>query len=503
MQQIDQYLNGLTMYRVVLYGLVVITVCAVIFSLFGILPYTATSLVLSLAILIPVSYGLNIAIGKLFSVNTNLESSIITALILFLILPPAASWDEARTLLIATCVAIVSKYVIVFRKKHIFNPAAIAGVILVAAGDYGASWWVGSRMLIPVTAVVGALIVRKIRRPHLFFSYFIAFLIALVFTGLTNGENIYHLVTESMMSWPVIFFGTVMLTEPLTTPPTRTLQIMYGALVGILSGLRFHFGPFYSTPEFALVSGNIISYAISPHYRFTLIFKKKVALSHSIYEFRFSRPPAFDYQPGQYLEWTVPPARSDRRGNRRYFTIASSPTEQHIAVTMKIPEYASSFKRTLSQFAAGDRITASQRAGDFTLLPGTDNNLVFIAGGIGITPFRSMIKFLIDTKRKRNITLIYTAPHPDEFVYMSLFESAQKYGVVTHKVLTKAENKPPRWDGLTGRLNETTIRTLVPDIQSSTFYISGPNAMVDSYKHLLISLAVPSSRIVTDYFPGL
>src|SRR5258708_34079548 len=108
------------------------------------------------------------------------------------------------------------------------------------------------------------------------------------------------------------------------------------------------------------------------------------------------------------MEWTVGHAHSDTGGNRRYFTLASSPTEKEVHLGVRFYDPSSSFQRAVVELPAGSTIVAGQVAGEFTLPKDPQKKLVFIAGGIGITPFRSMVKYLLDRDEKRAITLFYS-----------------------------------------------------------------------------------------------
>jgi len=157
-----------------------------------------------------------------------------------------------------------------------------------------------------------------------------------------------------------------------------------------------------------------------------------------VYEFAFTPLDGkLAYKPGQYLEWTLPHKRHDSRGNRRYFTIASSPTETEIKLAARIDtEHSSTFKKALLDMKPGDEIWASQLGGDFRLSRDKGEKLVFIAGGIGITPFRSMVQSIVDQGQRRDITLLYTSLAADGFAYWPLFNQAVASGVKPIYVIT-------------------------------------------------------------------
>lgn len=490
------------MYRVVLYGLLVMVIYSFILSLAGALPFKPFELLLLLATLTFICYFGNILISKLLKSVINAESSLITALILYFLLWPSVEMHNVLLFAFTGFIAMASKFFIAYKKKHIFNPAAFAAVSLALFGT-GALWWVGTPLMLPVTLVVGLLIVRKIRKFTLFLTFLgVTLAFFLIQTTIGNLNPINETV-QFFSSFPVIFFGTIMLTEPLTMPPTRRLQMLYAALAGILFSWQGSFGAIILTTELVLLFGNIFSFLASPKYRLFLSLKNKLALARDTFEFTFPKPQNFNFKPGQYLEWTLPGLKTDGRGNRRYFTIASSPTEEFLKLGIKFNNPTSSFKRALREWASDGKIAAGQLMGDFVMPSDRNKKLVFIAGGIGVTPFRSMIKYLLDKNEKRDIVLFYANKTKDEIAYKELFDEAQKaLNIKVIYILTEEQTVPQGITGEIKRLDESILKKHVPDYISRTFYLSGPNGMVEGYKKLLAKLSIKPSAIVTDYFPG-
>src|SRR5690606_30753698 len=121
----------------------------------------------------------------------------------------------------------------------------------------------------------------------------------------------------------------------------------------------------FNSPEFSLSIGNLFAYATSFKKKLTLILKEKKEIAKDTFEYVFHVPQTVAFKPGQYLEWTLP-HRADNRGIRRYFTIASSPTEPSLSIGVRMSEGGSSFKYNL--FNLKDKpIFATNLAGDFTL----------------------------------------------------------------------------------------------------------------------------------------
>jgi glycine betaine catabolism B len=487
---LDNFLNSITMYRLVLYYLIFLLFVAFVLSVFGLMSFSAISLGVSIIILVSISWVTNIIFARIYNVGTNVESVYITALILALIITPAISLKSIEFIGLSALLAIASKYLINIKGKHIFNPAAIGVVLAGFIFNMYASWWIGTAILFPFT-LAGIIIVKKIRRFDMVFYFFIFSLISILLLSFIHGNtNPFLIIKNIFIDSPILFFAFIMFTEPLTTPPSSVLQNIYAVIVGILFA-PLKLGVIYTTPEIALSIGNVFSYLVSPKEKLILKLTEKNKLTSSIYEYIFENKEKLKFTAGQYMEWTLPHASSDSRGVRRYFTLASSPTEDDIKLGIRFEKdvKGSSFKNKLLTLKIGDEIVASQLAGDFTLPKNASQKLVFIAGGIGITPFRSIIKYLKDTNQKRDIILIYSDKNKNEMVYKEIFDHSPI------KVLYWETQKE-------GYLTKEFITKNIPDFQKRIFYLSGPQNLVKSIESVLFTLKVPKSTVKLDYFPG-
>lgn len=502
MRFIDNFLDSITMYRLILYYLGVLSWITLMGSFFGFISYHPISLILSLVSIIILSAATNHLFSYVFKVHINFESVYITALILFLIIPPVTNVSDFILLGWAGILANASKYILAISKKHIFNPAAIAVVFTGLLLGQSVTWWVGSSFMLPFVLIGGLLLIWKIRRIELVISFILISLITSIGFGLFNHIDLITLSKQILLESPLLFFAFVMITEPLTTPPTKKLQVIYGSLVGFLYVPQIHIFSIFSTPELALVLGNIFSYFVSPKGKFMLTLKEKIQIAPDIYHFVFTSPKKLEFLSGQYMEWTLKHDHPDVRGSRRYLTIASAPTEEDISIGVKFYEKSSTYKKALISMQEGDEIMAGGLAGEFVLPNDPKVKLAFIAGGIGITPFRSMIKYLIDTKQKRTVILLYSCLTPQEVVYEEIFDAARnELGIKTVYIVDNINNFP-NWVGRVGKVDEAVITAEIPDYKERNFYISGPPSMVSTFKGILTKMGVSSSRIKTDYFPG-
>lgn len=502
--RIDYLLNRVTMYRLVLYVLMGFIALGVVLSFFKLLPFSPLWLLLSTAFLVVICWAANSLLASIFAVPTNIESAFITALILALIIDPARSPGDLEFLGWAAVLAISSKYILALNNKHLFNPAAIAVVITSFALGESASWWVGTASMLPVVLIGGVLLVRKIRQGGMVILFVMASLITICLVSLLQGLPVTKELQQLLLQSPLFFFATIMLTEPLTAPPTQKLKLIYTVIVGVLFIPQIHIGSIYSTPELALVIGNVYAYIVSPKQKVALKVKTKSKLSSDIAEFVFKPSQRLVFEPGQYMELTLAHPKPDSRGNRRFFTLASSPTEENLHLGVRFYANSSSFKKALYRINGRTQIIAAQIAGDFTLPRDPKQKLVFIAGGIGITPFRSMLKYLIDTKQQRDIVLFYANGTADEIAYQNILSEAQmKLGIRVFYTLTNTAVVPRNWPGLVGRIDEYMLQQAVPDYNERTFYVSGPPEMVRAYEHLLKNMHVKSKQIKRDFFPGI
>jgi ferredoxin-NADP reductase/Na+-translocating ferredoxin:NAD+ oxidoreductase RnfD subunit len=505
MKLIDGFLNKITMYRLVLYYLIALLVIAAILGYFHIMAYSPLAIGESVFILLVVSLLTNRIFVKVFNAHENVESAYISALILALIIPPLQSSNLSSLwfLIAAAVLAMASKFILAIGKKHIFNPVAISVVITAFALNMSANWWVGTLWMLPFVIIGGFLMVRKIQRSDLVVFFFVAVLATIMLFCYIQNTDVVSFMRQTLVDTPIFFFAFIMLTEPLTTPPTIALQSWYGAIVGILFAPQLHIGNVYSTPELALVIGNVFSYAVSPKEKLMLTLKDRIALATGTYEFVFSADKSIKFKPGQYLEWTLGHDKTDSRGNRRYFTIASAPSEKVLRMAVRFYQPPSTFKKELLEMKAGDTIVAAQLAGDFTMPKNSKQKLAFIAGGIGITPFRSMIGDLLVRSEQRDIVLFYANRNASEIAYGNIFEWAKEdLGIKTVFTLTGSNEETVGWQGYRGYISEEMIRREMPDYKARMFYISGPNTMVDAYEKLLLGMGIREPHIIIDYFPG-
>src|SRR3989344_4470797 len=441
MSFLKSFLNRVTMYWLMLYYLLFLVVIAAVLSFFKLLPYNGVDILLSAFYLVSLCKLSNYIFAQILKVKTNTESSIITGFILSLIFGPAPLLTNLIPLTAVGILAMASKYLIVWRGRHIFNPAAFGAVASAALFGNGASWWLVGYAVAPFIILGGLLILKKIRRFEMAGVF-------LLFYIISNPQNIL-----SIPSSPILFFSLVMLVEPLTSPFKKLHQIIYAVLLVVLFYLLGNVIPY--PLEASLLIGNIFAFIVNKSFRQVMVLKKKEKLSKDVYGFWFEPFKKFEFKPGQFLEWTLSHSKPDSRGVRRFFSIASSPTEDLVLLASKFYEKPSTFKQALLKMEVGQEIIVSDLAGEFTLPNKLDIKLCFIAGGIGITPFRAQIKFVTDNREVRDAILLFSNKAKEDIVFEDTLKKAEPLGLKTIYINTDKD----------GYIDEKLIKEKVHDFK--------------------------------------
>lgn len=214
---------------------------------------------------------------------------------------------------------------------------------------------------------------------------------------------------------------------------------------------------------------------------------------------------ALTWLAGQYLYFTLPELKyPDQRGSTRHFTISSSPTENGIVrLTTKIRE-ESGYKKTLDELKIGAEIEASGPSGTFLLDEQEPKEHVFIAGGIGVTPFRSMIKYAIDKGLDTKINLIYSCSTVEEIAFKEEFEEWAKNWPNIKLAITVShpEESKAKWKGLTGRIDSQMIKKQSENLSDPTYWLCGPPQMIDAIEDSMSKMHITDDKLRTEKFTG-
>lgn len=232
---------------------------------------------------------------------------------------------------------------------------------------------------------------------------------------------------------------------------------------------------------------------------FKIPFIKKEKLNSDTYSFYFKRTEkSRDFVAGQYFEIYLPIKNPDERGRDRVFTCCSSPTEKdHYMITTRIIE--SSFKKELVKLKKGELVRFNGPWDDLNFDEKEKSSQVFLAGGIGITPFHSITKYMIDKKLNLPTVLFVSWKKKENMVFDDFFRKAEKTLPNFKYIPTLTDEK---WKEETGRIDEKMIKKYVKDIKNSRYRIAGPPAMVKALKETVKGLGVSKGNIIAEEFEG-
>jgi ferredoxin-NADP reductase len=238
-----------------------------------------------------------------------------------------------------------------------------------------------------------------------------------------------------------------------------------------------------------------------PKFDTTLTSRETVA--EGTMAFHFAKPAGFGFKPGQAMNVSlIDPPETDAKGNARTFSIVSAPRESELVIATRMRDTA--FKRVLKGMAAGGRVNLRGPAGLFTLDPADARPAVLLAGGIGVTPFISMLRDAAHSGLARDLCLFYSNRRPEDAAFLDELMALPKRNPRLHFVGTMVEmDKSSRtWSGEQGFLDRAMLERHLKDLAANVYYVAGPPGLVGAMQKMLTSAGVAEDAIHTDEFIG-
>ncbi len=236
-------------------------------------------------------------------------------------------------------------------------------------------------------------------------------------------------------------------------------------------------------------------------YQSRLVKRNEVA--EGTMAFHLEKPAGFEFKAGQYLDMTlVNPPETDSQGNVRTFSIVSAPYENELLVATRMRNTA--FKRTLSTLPLRSELKLEGPMGSFTLHKNPARAAVFLAGGIGITPFLSMLRHAAKEKLLHLIYLFYSNRRPEDAAFVRDLEDLAKSNAnfIFIPSMSEMEKSTVEWQGERGFINREMLIKYLSDLRGPIYYIAGPPAMVAAMREMLISAGAEEDDIRTEEFGG-
>jgi ferredoxin-NADP reductase len=510
-------LGRVSMYRLVYLALAALAVVAFVLSFFGQVSPGPLELAVTLVVLSAVCVAVDAAAQRVMRLPWRIESSLITAHILLFVLRPTLDLAELAGIALAGAVASLSKYVLAWQGRHIFNPAAVGATVLAILAIWvpalgTPAWWVGTPAMAAPVVLAGLAVLWRTEKVRVV----LVFLVAAVAVALLRTASQYQaaglavdgttIFWQVLWSSPFLFLGAFMLSEPLTLPPRRWQQFTVAAVVGLLAGWPIDLGVISLGQERALLIGNLVAFAFALRTAVELVLVGRSMRTATVQELTFRTRRPLRFVPGQYLELEVPHPHPDARGTRREFSIVSAPEElptlriafrESAKSSPAIGTPQSSYKKALAEVQDGGELAVTGVWGDFVLPKKSSSALLMVAAGIGVTPFVSQLTHLRRAEEDRDVVLVYVASSSAELAFREELAASGVPVIVFTR--DRPADLPSHWLWAQGvRLDADGLLQVVPDIAMRHAYISGPPGLIAD-----LAPALERARsITTDAFSG-
>ena len=229
----------------------------------------------------------------------------------------------------------------------------------------------------------------------------------------------------------------------------------------------------------------------------------RVEVAEGTIAFHFEKPTGFDFKPGQSADLTLPnPPETDAEGNVRTFSIASAPFEDQLMFATRMRDTA--FKRSLKKMPLGTVVKMDSAMGSFTLHKNSAKPAVFLAGGIGVTPFSSIVRQADHDRAPHKLYLFYSNRRPEDAPFVEVLQNLEKTNPQFRFIATMTEMRRSKktWNGETGRIDQEMLSKYLNELRGPIYYVAGPPASVSGMRKMLVASGVDEDDIRSDEFSG-
>ena len=229
----------------------------------------------------------------------------------------------------------------------------------------------------------------------------------------------------------------------------------------------------------------------------------RVEVAEGTIAFHFEKPTGFDFKPGQSADLTLPnPPETDAEGDVRTFSIASAPFEDQLMFATRMRDTA--FKRSLKKMPLGTVVKMDSAMGSFTLHKNSAKPAVFLAGGIGVTPFSSIVRQADHDRAPHKLYLFYSNRRPEDAPFVEVLQNLEKTNPQFRFIATMTEMRRSKktWNGETGRIDQEMLSKYLNELRGPIYYVAGPPALVSGMRKMLVASGVDEDDIRSDEFSG-
>lgn len=231
--------------------------------------------------------------------------------------------------------------------------------------------------------------------------------------------------------------------------------------------------------------------------------KRREEVAEGTVAFFFQKPEGFQFKAGQFLRFNlIDPPETDAEGDLRTFSIASAPHEEDLMFATRMRDTA--FKRVIKSMPPGSEIEAKGPYGRMTLHEDAARPAVFLTGGIGITPFRSIALDAAHRGAAHRLSLFYSNRRPDDAAFLRELEHLEainpNYRFIA--TMTSAAGSKVPWTGETGYINAEMLARFIDDLKTPVYYVAGPGGLVIAMQKMLTDAGVNETDIRAEEFAG-
>ena len=235
----------------------------------------------------------------------------------------------------------------------------------------------------------------------------------------------------------------------------------------------------------------------------TVHLQRREEVAHGTMAFHFDKPAGFSFRPGQAIDLILPdPAVAGTEAPRHAFSIVSAPHERELVVATRMRD--SAFKNALARLPIGAAAGVDGPFGSLTLHNKLGRAAVFLAGGIGITPFMSMLRHAAHTALQQSLVLLYANRRPEDAAFLSELQRLEgenrNFRLVA--AMTRMQESRLPWTGETGTIDEALLKRIGAELPEPIYYVAGPPAMVGALRDTLERVGVDSDDIRSEEFHG-
>ncbi len=235
----------------------------------------------------------------------------------------------------------------------------------------------------------------------------------------------------------------------------------------------------------------------------TVTLRRRETVATNTMAFHFDRPPDFRFEGGQSVELTLlEPTEMDEAGSTRTLSIASGPQDEELVVATRLRDTA--FKRGLAALPIGAAVQIEGPYGSFTLHHNAARPAVFLAGGIGITPFRSLVRQAVTGHLPHALYLFYANHGPEDAAFLADLQALAAAHPTFHFIptMTGMTGSGRPWDGATGRIDQAMLSGQLSSLNGPIYYIAGPPAMVTDLRAMLSAAGIDPDDMRSEEFAG-